>query len=55
MNRLCTVVLCTKDRAGQVCLEGGERLFVQLKSVSDGTLLHVDIRDNQDGSYSITK
>ena len=53
VNRLCTVVLCTKDRAGQACLEGGERLFVQLKSVSGGTLLPVDIRDNQDGSYSI--
>lgn len=54
VNRLCTVVLCTKDRAGEPCLEGGERLFVQLKSVSGGgVLLSVDIRDNQDGSYSI--
>ena len=54
INRLCTVVLCTKDRAGEPCLEGGERLFVQLKSVTGGgVLLSVDIRDNQDGSYSI--
>ena len=54
INRLCTVVLCTKDRAGEPCLEGGERLFVQLKSViGGGVLLSVDIRDNQDGSYSI--
>lgn len=54
VNRLCTVILCTKDRAGEACLEGGERLFVQLKSInSGGTQLPVDIRDNQDGSYSI--
>lgn len=54
VNRLCTIILCTKDRAGEPCLEGGERLFVQLKSISGGgVLLPVDIRDNQDGSYSI--
>lgn len=54
VNRLCTVILCTKDRAGEPCVEGGERLFVQLKSVGGGgVLLPVDIRDNQDGSYSI--
>ena len=53
INRLCTVILCTKDRAGESCLEGGERLFVQMKSLSAGGLLHVDIRDNQDGSYSV--
>ena len=52
VNRLCTVILCTKDRSGEPCLEGGERLFVQLK-VASGGLLPVDIRDNQDGSYSI--
>ena len=52
VNRLCTVILCTKDRAGEACLEGGGRLFVQLKSIS-GALLPFDIRDNQDGSYSI--
>ena len=54
VNRLCTVILCTKDRSGEPCLEGGERLFVQLKlTASGGGLLPVDIRDNQDGSYSI--
>ena len=54
VNRLCTVILCTKDRSGEPCLEGGERLFVQLKvTASGGTLLPLDIRDNQDGSYSI--
>ena len=54
VNRLCTVILCTKDRAGEPCLEGGERLFVQMKLTgSGGGLLPVDIRDNQDGSYSI--
>ncbi len=54
VNRLCTVILCTKDRGGELCMDGGERLFVQLKSVSGGgVLLPVDIRDNQDGSYSI--
>lgn len=54
INRLCTVVLCTKDRLGEQCLHGGERLFVQLKAASGvGGLLPLDIRDNQDGSYSI--
>ena len=54
VNRLCTVILCTKDRSGEPCLEGGERLFVQLKvTASGGALLPLDIRDNQDGSYSI--
>lgn len=54
VNRLCTVILCTKDRSGEPCLEGGERFFVQLKMTGNGGgLLPVDIRDNQDGSYSI--
>lgn len=54
VNRLCTVILCTKDRSGEPCLEGGERLFVQLKATAGGGgLLPVDVRDNQDGSYSI--
>lgn len=54
VNRLCTVILCTKDRSGEPCLDGGERLFVQLKATAGGGgLLPLDIRDNQDGSYSI--
>lgn len=56
VNRLCTVILCTKDRAGEACLEGGERLFVQIRSIlagNAGTPLPIDIRDNQDGTYSI--
>ena len=56
VNRLCTIVLCTKDRLGEPCLEGGERLFVQLRATSNGSssgLLPLDIRDNQDGTYSI--
>lgn len=54
VNRLCTVILCTKDRSGEPCLDGGERLFVQLKVIANGGgLLPLDIRDNQDGSYSI--
>ena len=54
VNRLCTVILCTKDRSGEPCLDGGERFFVQLKvTASGGGLLPLDIRDNQDGSYSI--
>lgn len=53
VNRLCTVIVCTKDRAKEPCLEGGERLFVQLKSVLTGASLSIDIRDNGDGTYSI--
>ena len=53
VNRLCTVIVCTKDRAKEPCLEGGERLFVQLKSVHTGASLPIDIRDNGDGTYSI--
>ena len=53
VNRLCTVIVCTKDRAKEPCLEGGERLFVQLKSILSGTSLPIDIRDNGDGTYSI--
>ncbi len=52
LHRLCTVTLCTKDRRGENCLEGGERPFVQLKSVS-GSVTLSDVRDNNDGSYSI--
>lgn len=51
VNKLCTVILAAKDRAGEPCLEGGERLFVQLKSASGG--VPIDFRDNSDGSYSI--
>lgn len=54
VNRLCTVILCTKDRSGEPCLEGGERLFVQLKAnTGAGGTLPIDIRDNGEGSYSI--
>lgn len=54
VNKLCTVILASKDRAGEPCLEGGERLFVQLKSASGGgAMLPVDLRDNSDGTYSI--
>ena len=53
VNRLCTVIVCTKDRAKEPCLEGGERLFVQLKSILTGASLSIDIRDNGDGTYSI--
>lgn len=53
VNRLCTVIVCTKDRAKEPCLEGGERLFVQLKCMLTGVSLPIDIRDNSDGTYSI--
>lgn len=57
VNRLCTVILATKDRAGEPCVEGGERLFVQLKPLGPGSngvvSLPIDFRDNFDGSYSI--
>lgn len=54
VNKLCTVILAAKDRAGEPCLEGGERLFVQLKPVGGGGNLPIDIRDHTDGSYSIS-
>lgn len=54
VNRLCTVILVTKDRAGEACLEGGERLFIHLKPANGGGgILPIDFRDNSDGSYSI--
>ena len=54
VNRLCSIVLCTKDRLGEPCVEGGERPFVQLRPASVGAgQLPLDIRDNQDGSYNI--
>ena len=53
VNRLCTIILCTKDRLGEQCIHGGERLFVQIKAASGGGGLPLDVRDNQDGSYSI--
>lgn len=58
VNRLCTVILATKDRAGEPCMDGGERLFLQLKPLgqsSNGLVsLPINFRDNFDGSYSIT-
>ena len=54
ISRLCTIIVCTKDRAGEPCIEGGEHIFVQIKATCNGgSMLPVDIRDNQDGSYSI--
>ncbi len=57
VNRLCTVVVTTKDRAGEPCLEGGERLFVQLKAITNGNdggmIVTMELIDNLDGSYSI--
>jgi tripartite motif-containing protein 71 len=51
VNKLCTVILVAKDRAGQPCVEGGERLFVRL--VSSVATVRGDYRDNSDGTYSI--
>ena len=57
VNRHCTVILVTKDRAGEPCVEGGERLFVQLKPLGSGrngiVALPIDFHDNFDGTYSI--
>ena len=54
VNKLCTVILTAKDRAGEPCLDGGESLFVQLKAMGlGGTTVSVDFRDNSDGTYSI--
>lgn len=54
ISRLCTIIVCTKDRASEACLVGGEHLFVQIRATCNGgSILPVDIRDNQDGSYSI--
>ena len=52
VNRLSTVIVYTKDRAGEACISGGERLLVSFKPI-EGLALPVDVRDNQDGSYSI--
>ena len=52
INRLATVLVTTKDRTGELCLEGGEQLLVTLRA-NRGSLLKVDVRDNQDGSYTI--
>lgn len=55
VNKMCSVILATKDRAGEPCLEGGERLFVQLKPTSNGSNgpIPIDFRDHSDGSYAI--
>lgn len=54
INRNCTVVVYTKDRSGEPCLEGGKHLTVQIKAKSDCShTVPADIRDNQDGSCSI--
>lgn len=53
VDHLCTVIMCTKDRAKEPCLEGGGRLFVQLKFIQTGASLPVDIQDNGDGTYLI--
>ncbi len=57
VNRLCTVILLTKDRAGEPCSDGGEKLFLQLMPLGQGNSginLPANFRDNYDGSYSIT-
>ena len=58
VNRLCTVVLTTKDRAGEPCVHGGERLFLQFRPLPLSDSSRVDVRpgfhDHQNGSYSIT-
>ena len=55
VNKLCTVIIVTKDRSDEPCLEGGEKLFVQLNAASGGVaLLPIDVRDHGDGSYSIS-
>lgn len=54
INRLTTVIVCTKDRAGEPCTEGGEHLTVKLRSVNiPGSPVPVDVRDNHNGTYSI--
>ena len=55
INRLCTIVVYTKDRAGEPCQDGGKHLTVQIRAESDNShTVPADIHDNQDGSCSIT-
>ena len=53
-GRLYSITVCTRDRSGNQCVQGGERLFVQLKALSSGSPVQHEVRDNNDGSYLIT-
>lgn len=53
-GRLYNITVCTRDRSGNQCLQGGERLFVQLKASTSGAPVQHETRDNSDGTYLIT-
>lgn len=54
VNNLAKVLIVTKDRMGEPCIEGGERIAVTLRAVNmPGSLLKLGLRDNQDGSYTV--
>ncbi len=53
VGRVTTIVVTTKDRRGEPCTEGGEQLMISFRAMCD-SLIKVDVRDNQDGSYSLS-
>ena len=53
VNYLSTVIVYTKDRAGEACISGGEHLLVSFEPTK-GPALPVNVYDNQDGSYHIS-
>lgn len=54
VNNLAKVLIVTKDKMGEPCIEGGERIAVSVESVNmPGSLLKLSLRDNQDGSYTV--
>ena len=53
VNRMTTILVTTKDRRGEPCTEGDEQLMISFRAMS-GSLIKVDVRDNQDGSYSLS-
>jgi tripartite motif-containing protein 71 len=51
INRVMNIVVHTKDRLGEICRSGGERIYATLTSLADGSSVQVDVKDNQNGSY----
>ena len=48
------ITVCTRDRSGNQCLQGGEKIFIEMKASTSRRPVQHKTRDNNDGTYNIT-
>ena len=54
INKNVNFTIVTKNAQGNGCSKGGTKVIVQVQSSSTGDVIPVAVKDNQDGSYSVS-